>query len=318
MDHDHSYKLLFSHAEMVADLLRGFVREDWVEQLDFSTLERANGSYVSEDLREREDDIIWRVRWGQEWLYIYLLLEFQSGIDRYMALRVMVYLGLLYQDLIRTGKLAADGNLPPVLPLVLYNGVPRWTAAQEIAELIQPAPGALARYRPQLRYLLVDEGSFKDSQLSPLHNLVAALFRLENSRKPEDVSVVLGTLIAWLNEPEQQGLRRSFTVWLKRVFLPGRMPGVDFQQVHDLQEVNSMLAERVIEWTKEWERQGMEKGIEQGERLLIIRQLEHKFGALDEATRQRIESADKARLLAWGVRILNAGCQDDVFASKPN
>ena len=27
MDHDHSYKLLFSHAEMVADLLRGFVRE---------------------------------------------------------------------------------------------------------------------------------------------------------------------------------------------------------------------------------------------------------------------------------------------------
>ena len=38
MDHDHSYKLLFSHAEMVADLLRGFVHEDWVAQLDFSSL----------------------------------------------------------------------------------------------------------------------------------------------------------------------------------------------------------------------------------------------------------------------------------------
>ncbi len=33
MDHDQSYKLLFSHPEMVADLLRGFVREDWVEHL---------------------------------------------------------------------------------------------------------------------------------------------------------------------------------------------------------------------------------------------------------------------------------------------
>ena len=32
--HDHSYKLLFSHPEMVADLLRGYVREPWVEQLD--------------------------------------------------------------------------------------------------------------------------------------------------------------------------------------------------------------------------------------------------------------------------------------------
>ena len=33
MDYDHSYKLLFSHAEMVEDLLRGFVREDWVAQM---------------------------------------------------------------------------------------------------------------------------------------------------------------------------------------------------------------------------------------------------------------------------------------------
>ena len=31
-DHDHSYKNLFSHAQMVEDLLRGFVREDWVQQ----------------------------------------------------------------------------------------------------------------------------------------------------------------------------------------------------------------------------------------------------------------------------------------------
>lgn len=29
--HDHSYKLLFSHPEMVRDLLTGFVKEDWVE-----------------------------------------------------------------------------------------------------------------------------------------------------------------------------------------------------------------------------------------------------------------------------------------------
>jgi hypothetical protein len=39
-DYDHSYKLLFSHPEMVSDLLRGFVHEDWVAQVDFATLER--------------------------------------------------------------------------------------------------------------------------------------------------------------------------------------------------------------------------------------------------------------------------------------
>ena len=79
MDHDHSYKLLFSHPEMVADLLRGFVLEDWVKDLDFATLERVSGGYVADDLREREDDIVWRVRFGGEWLYVYLLIEFQSA-----------------------------------------------------------------------------------------------------------------------------------------------------------------------------------------------------------------------------------------------
>ena len=78
-DHDHAYKLLFSHPEMVEDLLCGFVHEEWVSGLDFTSLEKVGGSYVADDLREREDDIIWRVRWGGEWLYVYLLLEFQSN-----------------------------------------------------------------------------------------------------------------------------------------------------------------------------------------------------------------------------------------------
>src|SRR4051812_39470613 len=61
--HDEGYKLLFSHPRMVEDLLRGFVEGDWVQNLDFSTLEKASGHYVSEDLRERESDMVWRVRW---------------------------------------------------------------------------------------------------------------------------------------------------------------------------------------------------------------------------------------------------------------
>lgn len=44
--HDHSYKHLFSHREMVADLLTGFVRQPWIAELDLSTLEKLNASYV--------------------------------------------------------------------------------------------------------------------------------------------------------------------------------------------------------------------------------------------------------------------------------
>ncbi len=106
-EHDPGYKKLFSHPEMVEDLLRGFVHESWVKELDFSTLETFKDSFVSDDFRSRHDDIIWRVRWGDSWLYVYLLLEFQSTIDPFMAVRLMVYIGLLYQHLIDIGKLSA-------------------------------------------------------------------------------------------------------------------------------------------------------------------------------------------------------------------
>jgi predicted transposase YdaD len=87
--HDGSYKYLFSHADMVESLIRDFVPEEWVRDLDFSTLEKQNGSYVTDDLRERHDDIIWRVRHRGTWFYIYLLLEFQSSVDPWMAVRIM-------------------------------------------------------------------------------------------------------------------------------------------------------------------------------------------------------------------------------------
>ena len=48
-DHDTSYRLLFSHAEMVRDLLTGFVPESWIAELDLNSLEKMNGSYVSDD-----------------------------------------------------------------------------------------------------------------------------------------------------------------------------------------------------------------------------------------------------------------------------
>jgi len=37
--HDESYKLLFSHPQMVQDLLTGFVPEEWVRSVDFAALE---------------------------------------------------------------------------------------------------------------------------------------------------------------------------------------------------------------------------------------------------------------------------------------
>ena len=328
--HDHGYKLLFSHPEMIADLIRGYVREPWVERVDLSTLEKVGGSYVSDDLREREDDMIWRLRWkgNDRWVYVYLLLEFQSTSERFMPLRVLTYLGLLYEDLRRRDELTDNKLLPPVLPIVLYRGAEQWRGAEDVADLIERVPGGLEGYCPTLRYLMLDERRHGDKYSQNTQNLVSALFALESSRSPADLEVVLKNLVTWLQRPEQVSLRRSFTVWLKRVLLPTRVRGVNFESLNDLQEVRGMLSERVDDWTQNWKEQGIEEGRkiglelgrregrQEGEVLLLMRQIEQKFGAeaLD-ACRKRIEAADAEALLDWSVRILTAKSVDEAIGS---
>ncbi len=102
--HDEGYKSLFAHPEVVRDLLIGFVHEDWIEQLDMSTLEKVSSQYISEELLKRDNDILWRVRCGKEWIYVYILIEFQSTPNDWMALRVLSYICLLYQDLLKNQK----------------------------------------------------------------------------------------------------------------------------------------------------------------------------------------------------------------------
>jgi hypothetical protein len=303
--HDSSYKLLFSHRKMVADLIRGFVHEDWVAGLDFSALQR-----------EREDDVIWRlriIRDGREswlYLYLYLILEFQSTVDRFMAVRLLTYIGLLYEDLCKSGEIGPHDPLPAVFPIVLYNGSEPWTGKTELADLIDPRlPPQLRRRQPQIWYLLLEERRYAEADLAGLPNAAAALFRLENAPAPEHIQRVIAGLIEWLADPEYDGLRRAFVVWLKHVLLPARVPGVEIPNVNELQEIHDMLAERVKTWTEEWTAQG----IQQGETKLLRHLLARRFGSLPSWADERLAQASEAELEGWADRVLECRSLEDLF-----
>ena len=317
--HDNGYKLLFSHAEMVKDLLREFVGEDWVQKLDFSSLEKISTENVSEKgLQRRESDIVWRLRWkgSKRWLYVYLLLEFQSTVDPLMALRVMTYLGLLYQNLVRQRLLKSGEKLPPVLPIVLYNGYALWGAPRDIADLIQPVPEGLGMYRPQLRYWLLDVVRVATPESGK--NVAAALFRMEQSTGPDDMGRIITDLRAWLN-PEQADLQRAFAVVLEKRILPARMPGTEIPQIRDLEEAQLMLTERSNDWTLNWKqegykegfregkRAGIEKGIEKGieeAHISLLTELERRFGPLPEDARRRVQALNSFKdLMELSARI---------------
>jgi predicted transposase YdaD len=320
--HDHGYKLLFSQPKVIEELLRGFLPAYWIERLDFSTLRRGNGSVVTDDLRERHDDVIWSLRWkdknGREHrFWIYILLELQSKPDRYMAVRLLTYVGLLLQDLIRTKKLEPEGLLPPILPIVLYHGKPRWWSPLNLASLFAPVPREIKRHLPQLSYRLLDAGRLPLDLPNLRDNLVAATLRLETAEAREAVSRLedLRVLVP-------ADLQRIFDIWLD-----GRFRRYPFGATIPPGTINlgsaTMLEETFREWEQKMLRQGRQEGRREGRQegrregrqegqvegmqKMVLETLRQRFGPVPQDIRRRVrEISSASELTKLNRRILTA------------
>ena len=287
--HDDRYKTIFAFRRMAEDLLQGFVARGWAGAIDFSTLRKMPAEYVSDTRLSRRGDAVWQVRF-RDGRHLLVLLEFQSRQDPRMALRILAYTALLYQELDRNEAPVLDdrGRLPAVLPVVIYNGEARWRAAQEVSELVQPVDEVLAPWRPSQRYRVLDERHAWDEDL-PDRNLVTAVVRLERMRAPSELVPVIGVLRDWLRVPEDDELRRVFADWVRDIaqrLVPG---GAALGPEMTLEDVRMTLVERVAEWPKQWLREGREQGIREGieqgleqglshERALLRRQAASRFG----------------------------------------
>lgn len=332
-DHDGIYRRLFSQPRLVEDLLRRFVGGNWIERLDFDTLELVPAHYVSEDLEHREQDLVWRVKirphpsqptTENHWFYVYILLELQSTVDRFMVLRLAVYLGLLYQDLVKRRDLTPDGLLPPALPIVLYNGQEPWWAPLEMDALVDTSIPELADFRLRMSYRVFDEIHIEPHELP--EGPVAAIFEIERSRTPKELDHGLKKLIHELDESDLATLKLDVATWILRIIEPDRFHDHRIQLPNEFGDLKNMLAERVKEWEKELLAQGEDRGMEKGERIgreqgrtdglrsALLKQFQLKFGEPPaDHLRRRIETTGPDDLERWLERILDAESPDEIF-----
>ena len=225
--HDPAFKRYFSLATVVEDLLRAFAAPDWAQSLDFSTLSDASSEFVDETLHTRCGDMVWRVCFHHGTLadgarrYLFVLLEFQSSVDAHMQGRMRRYTDALLERLMHNGVEAREGELPPVLPVVLYNGNEPWTAQGSAppgwatrghAEALPDRERrALARFRSQA-YHLVDIVEWRGGGW-PEANRVSAWARLQHAGTPEELMEWLCEEMARRPGVGEEPVRRALHAW---------------------------------------------------------------------------------------------------------
>lgn len=333
--HDTGYKELFSHPEFVQQLIEGFAPPEIAGLMDFETLRVHSGNYITPLFEEKLEDVVWSVaiHWQgvTSQVYLYILLEFQSSVDRRMPIRLLHYVACFYDHLLKSGAATVSRGLPPVLPIVLYNGRRRWTARQDIYDMIRPEPPAFLRiYQPHLRYYLIDEGGYTDAELDARQSPLSGVFAVEKaSRDLESLQQAVDRMVAIIRaDPQKERTDAIVTRWLKRhLRWLGASAGLD--QLNSVLEDKDMLAEN-LKYLGEKERlKGRQAGLQEGRiegriegrmegrmealRGIIARQLTRRFGALPDSVTARLEEASVEQLEAWTDDILVVESLEELF-----
>ena len=231
-------------------------------------------------VRMRRPDLVVRLTDGR--LYH---LELQSDNDAAMPWRMLEYYGLLYQRY---------GQQP--LQHVLYVGEPSMTLVTQIDHATLSFRYDAIDVRTLDGQRLLDSPVLEDNILALLcrggatratvQHILARIANLSGTARTEALTTVL--ILAGLRH--LQPLVREETQQMALT--------IDIE--------NNPFLRDVFE-------EGRQEGQIEGERALVRRQLERRFGPLPAWTEQHIAAADTATLEQWGLLLLDATSLEEVF-----
>jgi predicted transposase YdaD len=331
--HDRFFRYIFSPPARAEALLRHNIPVPLTAAVDWSSLRRESGTLVDWD-RETRKDLLFSARYlhsAEDAPPHFFLIEHQSSVDRWMALRMLDYSWRLIQHWREVNPYSPW--IPAVTPLVVYPRQGRsWSAPRKLEEHYR-VPSWAAGTRRQRRWALRSEYRVDDLSAQSERAVLA---------RSGPALVPLGLLVLRFADTEQ--LAQRLPHWrelFSRVYVSAHGPQALYRVVRYLHQLGDArvhaAAKRVLhsimeskkaeafmktmaEVLKDQGRQmglvegearGLAKGLAEGEAKglakAVLRLLEAKGVRVDDASRQRIQNCtDVATLERWLERAVGA------------
>ena len=279
---DRSAKWLIRQREHLQALLEMLAGEI-TDALDFSRVEQLNRSFISDELRTQESDMLFSVPFREptgkcEELIIYILIEHQSTVDPSMELRLLSYMTQIWMEERRSwveGKVSkAEWRLTPIVPVVFYTGSGAWRSPFSLTALMD-LPEVLKRFVPRFDTLFLDVKATAPDELTQTGHALGWLLtvlRQENSDPPTMRQALLDALTG-LRDLQTENIE-AYTraiLYLFLLILHRREAGEHqdllcmLTQEHTQNQEIVAMADSIIELSEQrGEQRGIQQGIEQG------------------------------------------------------
>jgi predicted transposase/invertase (TIGR01784 family) len=252
--HDSGYKKLFSNKVIFRQLIETFVKEDWVKDVDFDSCQTVDKSFVSDQYKKTESDIIYKLKIKDKEIYIFILIEFQSTVERFMVLRILNYITNFYMDYLQSSK--GVKKLPAIFPILLYNGDATWTAPVRLADLIEDNE-RLGKFAINFEYFKIAENEYSKRDLLKIKNIVSTLFLAESYY---DIELLKEQFLTIFDKESDKEAISLFLNWFKQLSEHGKIERVDYKSLEKIYTKNEEVQAMLIKALEKERKQLVQKG----------------------------------------------------------
>ncbi len=323
---DALFKDIFQIKEVIIDLLTNIVGAKWVEHLDFDTIEFLNTEFnINPTSRiKRIIDVVFKINFKGNDVYIIIILEIQSTVDYFMSSRITTYMSLFIEHLIKSGKVKPGQLLPPILPIVFYDGTKTWNAKNKLQDLFLKLPSEykeLEAFIPKVEYYLIDLSTMDKNQLLPKENSLLsqmALIEIDDDIVQNHVNYLK---VAQSQKDNPRNLS-IFRIWFK-ILMEHKGENLTLEDI--IQEEYEMIKHKPVNVYKaymerlnqqsrmEGLQEGKLEGLQEGKLETLLNLIKVKFGKINSEIEFKIKNSTTAELDSYLIRLLTASTIEDVL-----
>lgn len=256
---DKFFKRAFKELRVVREFLEQHLTSDILAGLNLDTLHIEKNTYVSEEFRHLETDLVYSVQYKEQPAYFYILCEMQSNVDRRMPIRLMGYLQQFY-DLYN--KQHPKVLLPLIFPIVIYAGEKPWNAPLGFFEMFGEN-SSRAKAILTKPALFVDIHRLEDDKIMQYRWIGLFEFVLKY-RHFQDFQKFLETILPWTTDIEAHH-GRDFAVLVIN-FIMNELNADDktvFVQTAN-QYLSDTLRGDIMTIAQQFRLEGLQQGLQQG------------------------------------------------------
>jgi predicted transposase/invertase (TIGR01784 family) len=307
--HDKVFRASLKNIRVAKEYFKKYLPKEILNAVNLNILEPCPEIYVNKHLKLSESDVIYKTEISGNTGYICLAAEQQTQGEIFMPLRVLEYDIAIWQ--FHRKQYPHSKKLPLIINIVFYTGKSTYPYSTDFKDLLD-APKELVEAFWAKPFTLVELANIPDEEL--LQQKWAGLFQYFMKKiRSSDLFEYLEIALPLMKSIDSKNAAEYIEAVVNYALAAGEISNP--QKFIELlkSELSNETGEKIMTGAEQLFEDGKQQGTLEGERTLLKRLLEKRFGPLSTTYLEKIENAKSEEIFEWSDKVIDAKNLKEIF-----